>query len=300
MPTLQKFFQAMKHARFYGYGMKWLREVMEVVSAAQADTVSKHENAEVSSYAYVMRELQTLLTVSDQRYAVWVQSIKESNLLIEGLKKYLRNDVVATEFIGNIEACMIHEHVDGSTTVGLLQVLTNLTLQYKGYPAQINTNTAPKIGGQIRPTSPICSADSLGFWGFADLFCRFVGVSGVLPICSADSLGFWGFADLFCRFVGVSGVLPICFADSLGFWGFADLFCRFVGVSGVLPICSADSLGFWGFADLFCRFVGVSGVLPICFADSWVSGILGHPMRRGDCAFGRWCVLSLLLLLGAC
>ena len=30
----------------------------------------------------------------------------------------------------------------------------------------------PQIGGRIRPTLPICSADLLGFCEFADSFCR--------------------------------------------------------------------------------------------------------------------------------
>ena len=34
----------------------------------------------------------------------------------------------------------------------------------------------PQIGGRIRPISPIWSANLLGFCGFADLFCGFVGV----------------------------------------------------------------------------------------------------------------------------
>ena len=38
----------------------------------------------------------------------------------------------------------------------------------------------PQSGGQIRPTSlPICSADLLGFWDFADSFFQFVGISRI-------------------------------------------------------------------------------------------------------------------------
>ena len=44
----------------------------------------------------------------------------------------------------------------------------------------------PQIGGRIRPTSPICSADLLDFW--------------ISPICSADLRGFCEFANSFCRF----------------------------------------------------------------------------------------------------
>ena len=43
----------------------------------------------------------------------------------------------------------------------------------------------PQIGGRIQPTSPICSANLLGFW--------------TSPICSADLRGFCEFADSFCR-----------------------------------------------------------------------------------------------------
>ena len=42
----------------------------------------------------------------------------------------------------------------------------------------------PQIGGRIRPTSPICSADLLGFW--------------ILPTCSADLWGFCDLANSFC------------------------------------------------------------------------------------------------------
>ena len=55
----------------------------------------------------------------------------------------------------------------------------------------IRSHPPSEIGGRIRRTSSICSADSLGFY--------------ILPICSADSLGVWDFADLFCRFVGFMG-----------------------------------------------------------------------------------------------
>ena len=54
-------------------------------------------------------------------------------------------------------------------------------------------NTPPQIGGGIWPTSPICSADLLGFW--------------ILPTCSANLWGFCDLADSFCRLVGASGIL---------------------------------------------------------------------------------------------
>ena len=38
----------------------------------------------------------------------------------------------------------------------------------------------PQIGGPIRPTSPICSADLWDFCDLADSFCRLVGASGTL------------------------------------------------------------------------------------------------------------------------
>ena len=60
------------------------------------------------------------------------------NLLLGGLlQKCLRSDIFTMEFIGNIKACMIQGYVHGSTHVGQLHMLTNLTLQYEGRPDQM-------------------------------------------------------------------------------------------------------------------------------------------------------------------
>ena len=50
-----------------------------------------------------------------------------------------------------------------------------------------------QIGGRIWLTSPICSADLLGFW--------------ISPTCSADLWGFCDLADSFCRLVEACGIL---------------------------------------------------------------------------------------------
>ena len=107
----------------------------------------------------------------------------------------------------------------------------------------------PKIGGRIWPTSPISSADLLGFW--------------ISPICSADLRGFCEFADSFCR-DRVSGSLCafIFFRQAL-FVQWNHFFpqdkgqkCKktmgpgiepLCGVSVIWPFCSADLLGPLGF-----------------------------------------------------
>ena len=65
------------------------------------------------------------------------------------------------------------------------------------YIVSDNSNPPPphhhhQIDRRIRPTSPICSADLLGF-------C-------ISLICSADLWGFCDFADSFCRLFGASGI----------------------------------------------------------------------------------------------
>ena len=50
---------------------------------------------------------------------------------------------------------------------------------WRRYPVQpYRPFEAPRVGGRLRPTSPISSADSLCFWDFANSFCRLLGLLG--------------------------------------------------------------------------------------------------------------------------
>ena len=64
--------------------------------------------------------------------------------------------------------------------------------------SHVNAPPPPRqIGGHIRPTLPICSADLLGFCDFADSFCHIVGASGILGhrgitlSCASFTSGHW-------------------------------------------------------------------------------------------------------------